>query len=431
MVISHRILSVASRAMSLGTVAVAACGVQAPVTEQSAQDAMPKTTSRETPASATSEATSTSASTIAMAGRQAGKDSGAAADNQSAPQPGIRSMSAKPGADGGSGTTATATAGSSAADAGSGGRLTTADAGVAAGSVGRRTMSPATGACDPAARDPAPEMASFKLLGGYQSLSEAPTTGPATPVIEVHSGFDEWTVYRPEPLEVEGLHEILIWANGGCLKNSTIQGHFLLELASWGFVVVADGFPQDNNSGQDPAASGIRSGPDAEPMVTAMNWITAENERPCSPFFQKLDVKKLALGGQSCGGMMTMLAAGDPRVTTAMVFNSGTSGSNAALLASYHAPMLFLAGGSSDFLSSSATANVNAIDNVPIFYGNLNVGHGGTWESTNGGEMGRVALGWLKWKLQGDISLERMFVGADCELCKPPSEWTVVKKMID
>ena len=163
----------------------------------------------------------------------------------------------------------------------------------------------------------------------------------------------------------------------------------------------------------------------------AAGAITTENDRPCSPFYKKLDVTKIATGGQSCGGMMTMLSAGDERVNTAMVFNSGTSGNNSSLFASYHAPMLFLAGGSSDFLSSSATANVEAIDNVPIFYGNLQVGHGGTWESTNGGEMGRVALGWLKWKLQGDNALEAMFVGADCELCKPASEWTVVKKMID
>lgn len=148
-------------------------------------------------------------------------------------------------------------------------------------------------------------------------------------------------------------------------------------------------------------------------------------------FYHKLNVTKIATGGQSCGGMMTLLSAGDKRVTTAMVFNSGLSSPDTMLFASYHAPMLFLAGGSSDFLSSSATTNVNAINNVPIFYGNLPVGHGGTWESQNGGEMGRVALGWLKWKLRSDGALEKMFVGADCELCKPPSQWTIMKKMID
>jgi len=270
-----------------------------------------------------------------------------------------------------------------------------------------------------------------RLEGFNIAVEKGQIAATAKPVIEVHSGFPEWTVYRPEPLDAETPHAILIWAEGGCLQNSTIQGHALLELASWGFVVVADGKPQDNNTGADAAAGGIRSGPAAEPMVMALDWITAENERACSPFYHKLDVTKIGTAGQSCGGMMTLLSAGDKRVTTAVVSNSGVSGDNTALFASYHAPMLFMAGGSTDFLSSSATANVNAINNVPIFYGNLDVGHGATWEETNGGEFGRVMLGWLKWKLRADSSVEKMFVGADCELCKSPSKWTVVKKMMN
>ena len=130
--------------------------------------------------------------------------------------------------------------------------------------------------------------------------------------------------------------------------------------------------------------------------------------------------------------MMTLLSAGDERVATAMVFNSGLSGDNTTLFASYHAPMLFLAGGTSDLLYDSANANVSAITSVPIWYGNLDVGHMGTWDQTNAGEMGRVATGWVRWKLQGDSATEKWFVGADCELCKSPSEWVMIqKKMID
>jgi hypothetical protein len=49
----------------------------------------------------------------------------------------------------------------------------------------------------------------------------------------------------------------------------------------------------------------------------------------------------------------------------------------------------------------------------------------------NGGEFGRVGLGWLNWQLKGDANAKKMFVGADCELCKPPSMWVVKKKMLD
>lgn len=58
--------------------------------------------------------------------------------------------------------------------------------------------------------------------------------------------------------------------------------------------------------------------------------------------------------------------------------------------------------------------------------GNLNVGHGGTYDQPNGGEFGRVAVLYLKWRLKGDVTVGRNFVGADCGLCH--TEWTVQQK---
>ena len=35
-----------------------------------------------------------------------------------------------------------------------------------------------------------------------------------------------------------------------------------------------------------------------------------------------------------------------------------------------------------------------------------------------------------RWQLMGDPAAEKRFSGPDCELCKPPSKWTVLKKMM-
>ena len=85
----------------------------------------------------------------------------------------------------------------------------------------------------------------------------------------------------------------------------------------------------------------------------------------------------------------------------------------------------------SDIAYGNAENDVSSINSVPLFYGNLDVGHEATWTETNAGEFGRVGLGWLEWQLLGDDAAKKMFVGSDCELCKPPSMWTVQKKMID
>ena len=311
--------------------------------------------------------------------------------------------------------------------AGAGGATT-----PAAGSGGAAGAPPAGVACDPKDKMPEPTAVSYKVLvGGYDKLDKPPTTGPLNPVIEVHPGFADWTVYRPEPLGAETKHPIVVFGNGGCLLNGTLFGQWTLELASYGVVSVVDGKPQSKPT-DDPAFNGIRSGPDGKPLVMAMDWITAENERPCSIFYHKLDLEKIAVAGQSCGGMMTMLSAGDKRVATALVLSSGLSGDQKMLFSTYHAPMVFITGGTSDMLHATALANFNAINNLPLWFGSQNSGHMGTWNQINAGEMGRAATGWVRWKLLGDAAAEKMFVGADCELCKPPSEWVMIqKKMID
>ena len=323
------------------------------------------------------------------------------------------------------GASGSAPTGATSVSAGAGGAV------AAAGSGGATGMPTSGVACDPKDMTPEPKAVSYNVIVGYDKLTKEPTTGPLKPVIEVHSGFPEWTVYRPEPLDAETKHPIVVFGNGGCLLNGTLFGQWTFELASYGIVSVVDGKPQTKAS-DDPIVNGIRPGPDGKPLVMALDWITAENERPCSPFYHKLDLQKIAVAGQSCGGMMTLLSAGDKRVATALVLSSGLSGDNKTLFSTYHAPMLFISGGTSDMLHSTGLANFKAINNVPIWFGSQNSGHMGTWDQINAGEMGRAATGWIRWKLLGEASAEKMFVGADCELCKPPSEWVMIqKKMID
>ena len=165
--------------------------------------------------------------------------------------------------------------------------------------------------------------------------------------------------------------------------------------------------------------------------MMAIAWLIAENERPCSRFYHKLAIDKLAVSGQSCGGLMSLAAAGDTRITTAIIGNSGLFSPDQNIYSALHTPIVYLIGVCSDIAYQNAESDYMNIDKVPIFNANTNTGHGGTWNAVNGGEFGRVGTGWLNWQLKGDMNAKKMFVGADCELCKSPSMWTVKKKMID
>ena len=151
---------------------------------------------------------------------------------------------------------------------------------------------PVSADCNPADKKPDPTRVPFTQLSGYQRLSKEPTTGPHKPVIETDASLPEWTIYRPETFD-DGPHPILAWAQGGCLKNGTLYGQWLLELASYGYIVMSDGPPTLPTD--DPAAAGFNQGAGGKPQLTAIEWVIAENDRPCSVYYHKVTVAKLAV----------------------------------------------------------------------------------------------------------------------------------------
>jgi dienelactone hydrolase len=187
---------------------------------------------------------------------------------------------------------------------------------------------------------PDPVSVPISQLAGYQGVTKAPTTGPNTPVIETDPGLPEWTIYRPELFD-EGPHPIVAWAQGGCLKNGTLYGQWLLELASFGYIVLSDGPPTQPSD--DPAIAGTHQGAGGAPQIAAIEWLIAENDRPCSQYFNKVTLDKMAVAGQSCGGLMSLAAAADKR-TTAVIGNSGGLFSAGSL----HTPVIYLIGGETD-----------------------------------------------------------------------------------
>jgi pimeloyl-ACP methyl ester carboxylesterase len=48
-----------------------------------------------------------------------------------------------------------------------------------------------------------------------------------------------------------------------------------------------------------------------------------QNADRSSPFYKKIDVSKVAVMGQSCGGLQAIAVSPDPRVTTSVIMNSG------------------------------------------------------------------------------------------------------------
>ncbi|WFE99653.1 cellulose binding domain-containing protein [Micromonospora sp. WMMD964] len=252
-------------------------------------------------------------------------------------------------------------------------------------------------------------------LGVAPASAAVGGSGPYPADYETSAGLANHTIFRPQTLPAERL-PIVVWGNGGCSGNGLSQGNFLREIASHGFLAIANGAP--NGSGSTTS----------QMLTQSIDWAFAENSRQGSKYYNKIDTTKVAVAGFSCGGLEAYAVSNDPRVTTTGIFSSGLlNDADDYQLRRLTKPIAYFVGGPSDIAYPNAMDDWGKLPaGLPAFMGNLNVGHGGTYDQTNGGEFGRVATLYLKWRLKGDSTAGANFVGPNCGLCR--TQWTVQQK---
>jgi dienelactone hydrolase len=265
------------------------------------------------------------------------------------------------------------------------------------------------------------------------------------------------TVYRPSdlsPFKGNNRLPIVAWGNGACSNAGLLFQTFLTEIASHGFMVIVSG-PKDAPlpafASQRPGQSAAPSAPaatagaipaamtkDAD-LITAIDWAIKETARKDGSYFGKLNPDKVAVMGQSCGGLQATAIAADPRIKTVVIWNSGVfpeggaspgarlSGASKASIDKFHAPIAYFLGGPTDLAYANGKDDFSRIKSVPAFLGSIHSGHGGTYNQPGGGWFGEVGVAWLKWRLNGDKAAAKYFEGGECLLCKDPI-WEVAKK---
>lgn len=230
--------------------------------------------------------------------------------------------------------------------------------------------------------------------GTLPPVSSVDADGPFTTTADTSTGPNRsgWVV-RPTTLGANGLkHPIFIWGPGAGTGPSNYDFH-LRRIASHGFVVYSE----------------VSTG-DGSEMRAAITWLINENNRAASPYYQKLDTTKIAIGGHSRGSLSAFGAASDSRISTSIHVAGGSfDGSGPSNL---RKPAAYICGEN----DTSATPNCRrdyTNTTVPVFFTVMdNVGH------IDAARSGLPAIvGWLRWHIGGEVERRSMFLGLGCDFC--------------
>jgi dienelactone hydrolase len=327
-----------------------------------------------------------------------------------------------PGAGGAGGSLGTGATGGGSAGSSGGGR-----GGTSAGGRGGGLGGAAAGSSGSAGRGGTGGTSSGTCTASKGAGANASGTGPHKVTVETNSdaGISEGTIFRPTDLGGTEKYPIFVWGEGGCSLNGLSNSAAMGEIASHGYFVIADGTPNGSNSRSMNTSDIAGMG---KPLLAYVAWAVAENDKPCSAYYQSLDTTKIASNGFSCGGLMAEGTAGDPRITTWGLNSSGLFSADQAFYKTVHTPVLIVLGGSGDIAYDNGErdyTNLAALG-IPIMLFSKALGHGGDLFSSHGGDFTKIDLAWLNWQLKGDTTAtgKGLLIGSGCTYCKD-SAWEV------
>lgn len=254
-------------------------------------------------------------------------------------------------------------------------------------------------------------------------------------VREAAPGLPGYTVYRPSDLkgDAHGKLPVVVWSNGGCAATNDSHLYFLTQLAAHGFVVVAYGAPQVHSSPGGLAEEGRLS--------SAIDWAFSPPEKGGPTYFNRLDARKIATAGHSCGGIDAIwTGANDDRVKTIVSMNSGcfpgtSAGGLSGPLAvcrddlrALDSPVMFIAGGPMDVAYNNSLESFNLVATVPaVLASHETAGHSGFFGSaprTVQLQAVQAVVEWLDGTLNGNAESLSFLVGPDPVLGQLDG-WTV------
>ncbi|KAF8849924.1 hypothetical protein BDZ45DRAFT_718034 [Acephala macrosclerotiorum] len=250
-----------------------------------------------------------------------------------------------------------------------------------------------------------PSPGSFPPPGGDPLIPatdpEAPTTpsiptndsGPYPATLFTDALLPNHTIYAPISPPKGPKLPFISWSNGICETNGLAYRFFLTEIASWGYVVAAEGLPGGYPGNRTMFSTVAES-------RAAINWAMDGGGRKYG-----IDREKVATAGH-CGGLEGLSTAyRDQRVERILLFDISIFGDDKRyLLEAIDVLVAWFEGGKLDFTYPLAVKDYALLnEGLPTFKVSLDTGHYGTYFATNGGKFGKAAVDYLECLNPGSL----------------------------
>ncbi|TID21600.1 cellulose-binding family ii [Venturia nashicola] len=197
---------------------------------------------------------------------------------------------------------------------------------------------------------------------------------------------------------------VIVWGNGACVSQGLRYRGFLGEIASHGALLIATG-PAAPDLDTHPRSNRSTGGSQPNPgaLTQAIDWVVANAGKG---LYAHVDSSRLAVWGQSCGGLETYTAASnDDRVNFLGIFNSGQMSANASLAVagSLKKPVFYFLGGPKDTAYKNGMRDYSYLPKTtPAFLGSHDKGHSAAFDDLNAGIVGNAGTQLLQWLLRGN-----------------------------
>jgi hypothetical protein len=182
---------------------------------------------------------------------------------------------------------------------------------------------------------------------------KSPGTGPYPAAYFTDPSLPAHTIYAPKTVSKDMKLPVFIFGNGGCGNRGTGFQNFLREIASHGFMAIANGAP----AGAEGAPMGMGQ-TKMTAMTESLDWIMKGG---AGGKLGVVDSSKIAAGGQSCGGLEAYSASyHDDRVKTTLILNSGVVDEKKVyLLKELKAPVGMFIGGPKDIAYENVRSTIS------------------------------------------------------------------------